>query len=287
MIDDHLMHITHVVRGCEYLTSTPKYNLLYEAFGWEVPTYVHLPLIMGKNEDGSVSKLSSVMARPDFADLVREGYLPETIVNYIALLGWCPKENRELFTLDELAQNFSIDGISKSPAVFDYDKLKWFNAEYIRSMEPEKFLSLAMPYFREVFGEKECDWQVLASILQPRVIQMTQIPEMISFFRELPDYPVDFFVNKKSKTNLENSGTMLEAAIAELEQINDWKLDVLHEALISLAGRLGVKNGTLLWPVRIAAAGVQVTPGGAMEILTILGKDEALRRLRIGLEKLK
>ena len=287
VIDDHLMHITHVVRGCEYLTSTPKYNLLYEAFGWEVPTYVHLPLIMGKNEDGSVSKLSKRHGATGFADLVREGYLPETIVNYIALLGWCPKENRELFTLDELAQNFSIDGISKSPAVFDYDKLKWFNAEYIRSMEPEKFLSLAMPYFREVFGEKECDWQVLASILQPRVIQMTQIPEMISFFRELPEYPVDFFVNKKSKTNLENSGTMLEAAIAELEQINDWKLDVLHEALISLAGRLGVKNGTLLWPVRIAAAGVQVTPGGAMEILTILGKDEALRRLRIGLEKLK
>lgn len=286
VIDDHLMHITHVVRGCEYLTSTPKYNLLYEAFGWEVPTYVHLPLIMGKNEDGSVSKLSKRHGATGFADLVKEGYLPETIVNYIALLGWCPKENRELFTLDELAQNFSIDGISKSPAVFDYDKLKWFNAEYIRAMEPEKFIHLAMPYFREVFGDKECDWQVLASILQPRVIQMTQIPEMISFFRELPDYPADFFINKKSKTTLENSGEMLKEAIAELEQIEDWKLDVIHEALIALAGRLGVKNGTLLWPVRIAAAGVQVTPGGAMEILTILGKEEALRRLRIGLEKL-
>lgn len=286
VIDDHLMHITHVVRGCEYLTSTPKYNLLYEAFGWEVPTYVHLPLIMGKNEDGSVSKLSKRHGATGFADLVKEGYLPETIVNYIALLGWCPKENCELFTLDELAQNFSIDGISKSPAVFDYDKLKWFNAEYIRAMEPEQFVHLAMPYFREVFGDKECDWQVLASILQPRVIQMTQIPEMISFFRELPDYPADFFINKKSKTTLENSGEMIKEAIAELEQIEDWKLDVIHEALIALAGRLGVKNGTLLWPVRIAAAGVQVTPGGAMEILTILGKEEALRRLRIGLEKL-
>ena len=286
VIDDHLMHITHVVRGCEYLTSTPKYNLLYEAFGWEVPTYVHLPLIMGKNEDGSVSKLSKRHGATGFADLVKEGYLPQTIVNYIALLGWCPKENRELFTLDELAQNFSIDGISKSPAVFDYDKLKWFNAEYIRAMEPEQFVHLAMPYFREVFGDKECDWQVLASILQPRVIQMTQIPEMISFFRELPDYPADFFINKKSKTTLENSGEMLKEAIAELEQIEDWKLDVIHEALITLAGRLGVKNGTLLWPVRIAAAGVQVTPGGAMEILTILGKEEALRCLRIGLEKL-
>ena len=153
-------------------------------------------------------------------------------------------------------------------------------------MEPEQFIHLAMPYFREVFGDKECDWQVLASILQPRVIQMTQIPEMISFFRELPDYPADFFINKKSKTTLENSGEMLKQAITELEQIGDWKLDVIHEALITLAERLGVKNGTLLWPVRIAAAGVQVTPGGAMEILTILGKEEALRRLRIGLEKL-
>ncbi len=286
VIDDHLMHITHVVRGCEYLTSTPKYNLLYEAFGWEVPTYVHLPLIMGKNEDGSVSKLSKRHGATGFADLVHEGYLPETIVNYIALLGWCPKDNREMFTLDELAQNFSIDGISKSAAVFDYDKLRWFNAEYIRAMEPQRFLALAMPYFREVFGEKECDWNVLASILQPRVVQLTQIPEMIAFFRELPDYPAEFFVNKKSKTNLENSAEMLKAAIAELEQIADWKLDVIHESLIALAGRLGVKNGTLLWPVRIAAAGVQVTPGGAMEILTILGKEEALRRLRIGLDKL-
>ena len=286
VIDDHTMGITHVVRGSEYLSSTPKYNLLYQAFGWEIPTYIHLPLIMGKDADGNVTKLSKRHGATGFEDLVKEGYLPQAIVNYIALLGWCPKDNRELFTLSELEKVFCIEGISKSPAVFDYDKLAWFNAEYIRAMEPEQFVHLAMPYFREVFGDKECDWQVLASILQPRVIQMTQIPEMISFFRELPDYPADFFINKKSKTTLENSGEMLKEAIAELEQIEDWKLDVIHEALITLAGRLGVKNGTLLWPVRIAAAGVQVTPGGAMEILTILGKEEALRRLRIGLEKL-
>ena len=181
VIDDHLMHITHVVRGCEYLTSTPKYNLLYEAFGWEVPIYVHLPLIMGKDAEGNVSKLSKRHGSTGFADLVKEGYLPETIVNYIALLGWCPKENRELFTLKELTEAFSIDGISKSPAVFDYDKLNWFNGEYIRAMSQEAFIEKAMPYFREVFPEGERDWNVLAGILQPRITKFTEIPGLLSF----------------------------------------------------------------------------------------------------------
>lgn len=287
VIDDHLMNITHVVRGCEYLTSTPKYNLLYQAFGWDVPTYVHLPLIMGKNEDGSVSKLSKRHGSTGFEDLIREGYLPQTIVNYIALLGWCPKENRELFTLSELVENFSIDGISKSPAVFDYDKLTWFNGEYIRAMSEQEFIDNAMPYFRKVFPDAELNWQVLASILQPRVTKFTQIPEMISFLKELPAYPTDFFVNKKSKTNLENSVQMLKDSIAELEKTDDWSVDNLHDKLIALAQKLEVKNGTLLWPVRIAAAGMTVTPGGAMEILAILGKQESIRRLRIGLEKLQ
>ena len=286
VIDDHLMQITHVVRGCEYLTSTPKYNLLYQAFDWDVPTYVHLPLIMGKNEDGSVSKLSKRHGSTGFEDLIKEGYLPQTIVNYIALLGWCPKENRELFTLPELVENFSIDGISKSPAVFDYDKLTWFNGEYIRAMSEEEFINCAMPYFKEVFPDKECNWQVLASILQPRVTKFTQIPEMIAFLKELPDYTTDFFVNKKSKTNLENSAQMLKEALPVLEGVGDWTVEVLHDTLIELAQKLGVKNGTLLWPVRIAAAGMLVTPGGAMEILAILGKEESIRRLRFGLEKL-
>ena len=215
-----------------------------------------------------------------------EGYLTEAIVNYIALLGWCPKENRELFTLQELVENFSIDGISKSPAVFDYEKLRWFNAEYIRAMAPEAFLQIAAPYLQKVFGDRLYDGAVLASILQPRVVQLTQIPEMLDFFRELPDYPADFFINKKSKTNLENSAEMLKAAIETLKALPEWTIDSLHEELLSLAQRMGVKNGTLLWPVRIAAAGVQVTPGGAMEILAILGRDEALRRLRLGLAKL-
>jgi glutamyl-tRNA synthetase len=287
VIDDHLMNITHVVRGCEYLTSTPKYNLLYEAFGWDVPTYVHLPLIMGKNEDGTVSKLSKRHGSTGFSDLLKEGYLPQTIVNYIALLGWCPKENREVFTLQELAENFSIDGISKSPAVFDYDKLSWFNGEYIRAMSLDDFTKIAMPYYKSVFPDNDLNWQVLSTILQPRVTQLTQIPEMIGFFKELPDYSSEFFINKKSKTNLENSVVMLQEAIAVLNEISDWSVDTIHENLMALAQKLEVKNGTLLWPVRIAAAGMLVTPGGAMEILAILGKEESIRRLNIGLEKLK
>ena len=287
VIDDHLMNITHVVRGCEYLTSTPKYNLLYEAFGWNVPTYVHLPLIMGKNEDGSVSKLSKRHGSTGFTDLIKEGYLPQTIVNYIALLGWCPKDNQEVFTLQQLVENFSIDGISKSPAVFDYDKLSWFNGEYIRAMSLDEFNQIAMPNYKSVFPDTDLNWQVLSTILQPRVTQLTQIPAMIGFFKELPDYASDIFVNKKSKTNLENSVVMLQEAIAVLNEITDWSVDIIYESLMALAQKLEVKNGTLLWPVRIAAAGMVVTPGGAMEILAILGKEESIRRLNIGLEKLK
>ncbi len=287
VIDDHLMHITHVVRGSEYLTSTPKYNLLYEAFGWEVPTYVHLPMIMGRDEEGTVSKLSKRHGSTGFADLTAEGYLPEAIINYIALLGWCPKDNQEIFTLAELEEEFSIEGISKSPAVFDYDKLNWFNGEYLRAMTPEQFTEKAMPYYREVFGDRDADWSVLTGILQPRVIRLTEIPEMIGFFRQLPDYEADLFINKKSKTNLENSAVMLQKAIGTLEKLEDWSVDSLHDTLITLAGTLEVKNGTLLWPVRIAAAGQKVTPGGAMEILAILGRDESLRRLHLGLEKLE
>ncbi len=286
VIDDHLMHITHVVRGSEYLTSTPKYNLLYEAFGWEVPTYVHLPLIMGKNEDGSVSKLSKRHGSTSFAGLVKEGYLPETIVNYIALLGWCPKDNREIFSLQELVENFSIDGISKAPSVFDYDKLDWFNGEYLRAKTPEEFTALAMPWYQQVFGQEEKPWDVLTSILQPRVIRLTDIPGMIGFFKELPEYDAALFVNKKSKANLENAPVMLKAAMEALSSLPEWNVTAIHDCLIQLAQKLEVKNGTLLWPVRIAAAGMQVTPGGAMEILAILGKEEALRRLELGLAKL-
>lgn len=287
VIDDHLMHITHVVRGCEYLTSTPKYNLLYEAFGWEIPVYVHLPLIMGRNADGTTSKLSKRHGSTGFADLIKEGYLPETIVNYIALLGWAPKDNCEIYSLQELCNAFSLDGISKSPAVFDYEKLTWMNGEYIHKMPKEEFIRQATPYFKEVFGENLPDTEILADILQPRVLKFTEVPQMLQFFKELPDYSTDFFINKKSKATLENAPVMLQKSIDLLSSLEDWSVPSLHDKLLQLAKDLEVKNGTLLWPVRIAAAGQTVTPGGAMEILSILGKKESLRRLTLGLEKLK
>lgn len=286
VIDDHTMGITHVVRGNEYLSSTPKYNLLYEAFGWEIPTYVHLPLIMGKDEDGNVSKLSKRHGSTGFEDLVKEGYLPEAIINYIALLGWCPKDNQEIFTLAELEKAFDIDGISKSPAVFDYDKLEWFNGEYIKAMTVEEFEKIAKPYILEAIGDKPLDTVKLASILQQRTTKLTQIPSVIDFFAEQPEYSKDLFVNKKSKTNLENAPVMLKAVYDELSALNDWNHDVIHDALINLAVKLEVKNGTVMWPARIAVSGKTVTPGGAIEILDILGKEESLARMEKGLAML-
>lgn len=286
VIDDHTMGITHVVRGNEYLSSTPKYNLLYEAFGWEIPTYVHLPLIMGKDADGNISKLSKRHGATGFEDLVKEGYLPEAIINYIALLGWCPKDNQEIFTLAELEKAFSIDGISKSPAVFDYDKLEWFNGEYIKAMSVEEFEKIARPYILEAIGDKPLDTLKLAAILQQRTTKLTQIPSVIDFFAEQPEYSKDLFVNKKSKTNLENAPVMLKAVYDELSALTDWSHDAIHDSLINLAVKLGVKNGTIMWPARIAVSGKTVTPGGAIEILDILGKDESLERMEKGLEKL-
>lgn len=286
VIDDHTMGITHVVRGCEYLSSTPKYNLLYEAFGWEIPTYIHLPLIMGKNSDGTVSKLSKRHGSTGFDDLLKDGYLPEAIINYIALLGWCPKENREIFTLQELCESFDINGISKSPAVFDYEKLAWFNAEYIRAMTLEQFTQLALPYFKQSLTDREYDWSKIAAILQQRVTQLTQIPDMVRFIGVLPEYDKELFVNKKSKTNLENAPLMLKLVIDGLEALEAWDNQAIHDCLIKIAADNGLKNGTVMWPARIAISGQTVTPGGAVEILDIIGKEEALKRLKAGLEKL-
>lgn len=285
VIDDHTMNITHVVRGSEYLSSTPKYNLLYQSFGWEIPTYVHLPLIMGQNDDGSVSKLSKRHGATSFEDLVNAGFLPEAIINYIALLGWAPKDNREMFTLSELVENFSIDGISKSPSVFDYDKLEWFNGEYIKAMSVEKFAEVSEPYFKKALGDKNLDRIKLASILQQRTTKLTDIPEKIAFFAEQPEYDKELFVNKKSKTTLENVPGLLKAGIDALEALEKWDHDSIHDCLIDLAVKLGVKNGTAMWPVRIAASGMAVTPGGAVEILDILGREEALDRLHKGFAK--
>lgn len=286
VIDDHTMGITHVVRGCEYLSSTPKYNLLYDAFGWEIPTYVHLPLIMGKDAEGNISKLSKRHGSTGFEDLIKEGYLPQVIINYIALLGWCPKGNEEIFTLSQLEKEFCIENISKSPAVFDYQKLQWFNAEYLRAMSDEEFTEVAKPYYDSVFGDTPYDGAKLTAILKARTVQLTDIPEMIKFFKELPDYDKELFVNKKSKTNLENTPAILQTVTSRLEALSDWNAEAIKELLINLATELELKNGTVMWPARIAASGQTVTPGGAVEILDILGKDETLRRLNIGLSKL-
>ena len=285
VVDDHLMGITHVVRGSEYLSSAPKYNLLYEAFGWEVPTYVHCSPVMRDQHN----KMSKRHGDPSYEDLKAQGFLTDAILNYVALLGWAPKgeyAEQEIFSLDELVKVFDIAGISKSPAIFDIEKLTYFNATYLRAMEPAAFAEVAEPYIRQAVKNPAIDAAEIAALLQARCEKLTDIPEKVDFFDALPDYDVEFFTNKKSKTNAEVSKAMLEAAIPALEAVSDWTVDAIHDTLIDLAAKLEVKNATLMWPVRIAAAGKLVTPGGAVEICHLLGKDETLRRMRLGLDKL-
>ena len=285
VIDDHLMGITHVVRGSEYLSSAPKYNLLYEAFGWDIPTYVHCSPVMRDQQH----KMSKRHGDPSYEDLKAQGYLTEAILNYVALLGWSPKgeqAEQEIFTLSELVKAFDMTGISKSPAIFDRAKLDHFNAVYLRSMAPEAFAKVAEPYIRQSVKDELYDAAAIAAVLQARCEKLTDIPEKVDFFDELPTYSVEFFTNKKSKTNPEVCVNMLNAAIPALESLTEWTNEAIHDALIGLAQQLEVKNATLMWPVRIAAAGKLVTPGGAVEICQILGKDETLRRLRAGLAML-
>ena len=285
VIDDHLMGITHVVRGSEYLSSAPKYNLLYEAFGWDIPTYVHCSPVMRDQHN----KMSKRHGDPSYEDLRDQGYLTAAILNYVALLGWAPKGElgeQEIFSLEELVKAFDIAGISKSPAIFDIDKLTYFNATYLRAMAPEAFAKVAEPYIRQSVKNPAIDASAVAALLQARCEKLTEIPEKVDFFDALPDYDAALFTNKKSKTDSEVSARMLRSAIPALEALDTWTQDSVHDCLIGLAESLGVKNATLMWPVRIAAAGKQVTPGGAVEICHILGKDEVLRRLRLGLEKL-
>ena len=285
VVDDHLMGITHVVRGSEYLSSAPKYNLLYEAFGWEIPTYVHCSPVMRDQHN----KMSKRHGDPSYEDLKAQGFLTDAILNYVALLGWAPKgeySEQEIFSLEELVKVFDIAGISKSPAIFDMEKLTYFNAAYLRSMEPAAFARTAEPYIRQAVKNPAIDAAGIAALLQARCEKLTDIPEKIDFFDALPDYDAEFFTNKKSKTNPEVSKAMLEAAIPALEAIPDWTANAIHDTLINLAVTLGVKNAMLMWPVRIAAAGKLVTPGGAVEICHLLGREETLRRLRLGLDKL-
>ena len=290
VVDDHLMGITHVVRGAEYLSSAPKYNLLYQAFGWEIPTYVHCASVMITDPaTGAVRKMSKRKGDPSYEDLMEQGYLSEAVVNYVALLGWAPHgelSEREFFTLPELVEVFEISGISKSPSAFDMDKLNYFNAAYLRALSPEDFAKVAGPYIRQAVHNPACDPAAIAALLQARCEKLTDIPEKVDFFDALPEYDVNLFANKKSKSTLDSSKEMLSAAIGMLANLPSWSTEMIHDSLVGLAEGLGVKNATLMWPVRIAAAGKSVTPGGAVEICHILGREETVRRLKIGLEKL-
>ena len=286
VIDDHLMGITHVVRGSEYLSSAPKYNLLYEAFGWEIPTYVHCSPVMRDAQH----KMSKRHGDPSYEDLKAMGFITPAILNYVALLGWSPRgeiAEQEFFTLEELAKCFDIAGVSKSPAIFDIEKLKYFNANYLRSMSAEDFHAIAAPFIRKSVTKECYRTEEIAPLLQARSELLSDIPEKVDFFDALPDYDIELFTNKKSKTDSAVSLQMLEAAVSVLEGIESWTTESVHDSLIALAESMEVKNATLLWPVRIAAAGKPVTPGGAVEICAILGKDETLRRLRLAMERLK
>ena len=282
VVDDHLQEITHVVRGNEYISSSPKYQRLYEAFGWDVPKYVHLPLIT----DEEHKKLSKRSGHSSYEELVEQGFLPEAIVNYIALLGWSPEDNREIFTLDELIQNFDYLKINKSPSVFDINKLKWMNGEYIKAMDNEKFYEMALPYVKEVI-KKDLDLNMIMDMVKTRIELFPEIPEMIDFFEDMPDYDIEMYTHKKMKTNSENSLEVLEELLPILEGTDDYSVDGLHDLVFEYIAKKECKNGQALWPLRTAVSGKQMTPAGAFEIMNVIGKDETLNRIKIGIEKLK
>ncbi|MBE7065626.1 MAG: glutamate--tRNA ligase [Ruminococcaceae bacterium] len=288
VVDDHLMKITHVVRGNEYLSSTPKYNLLYEAFGWEIPTYIHCAPVM-KDEHNKLSKRNGDAS---FGDLIAKGYLPEAVLNYIALLGWSPSGNEEFYTLSELEKAFTIKGISKSPSIFDIDKLKWMNGEYIRRMSAEDFYKTAKTWIDNAVGEalSEEKKQRVAALIQPRTEILTEIDEKIFFFKELPEYSTELYCHKKMKTDTENSLTGLKLVLTALEGKTfadiEWVSQNLYEILCKIAADNEIKNSQILWPVRTALSGLAVSPGGATELAEILGYDETIRRIKIGIELL-
>jgi len=287
VIDDHLMGVTHVVRGSEYLTSTPKYVLLYDAYGWERPVYVHLPLMMGKNADGSVSKLSKRHGAVSFQDLLDDGYLPEAIVNYIALLGWCPKESEtEFFTLDELKAAFTIDGISKSPAVFDFDKLLWFNGEYIHKLSDDVFKEKIKKFIKlDIPANVDCE--KMLSLLKTRISKLSEINEKSEFFISLPEYDKELFLNKKNKINeFDTPKSVLTEALCILKNLESFDNDTLFASLTPLSEKLGLKTGAIMWCIRIAVSGLSATPGGATEIMEVIGKEETLSRIKTAIEKL-
>ena len=282
VVDDHLMEITHVVRGNEYLSSTPKYNRLYEAFGWEIPVYVHLPLIT----DEEHKKLSKRSGHSSFEDIVEQGILPEAIINFVALLGWSPEDNREIFTLDELIADFDYTRINKSPSVFDMNKLKWMNGEYIKAMDADRFYDMALPYMKEVL-HKEFDLKKIAAMVQTRIEVFPDIPGLIAFFETLPEYDTAMYAHKKMKTTKESALAVLKDVLPLLEAQENYSNDALYQMLLAYVAQKEVKNGYVMWPIRTAVSGLQMTPAGATEIMEILGKEETLLRIRKGIELLE
>lgn len=281
VVDDHLMCISHVIRGNEYLSSAPKYNLLYEAFGWDIPKYIHCPPVM----KDSTHKLSKRNGDASYEDLIEQGYLKDAVLNYIALLGWSPKGDREIFLLDELIQEWDTAGISKSPAIFDVQKLNYINGEYIKRMPLAQFHEIALPWMRKtVTGD--VDTMLIAQMLQPRTEVLRDIPDQLDFIDMLPEYSTELYVHKKMKTNEENSLESLKAALPVMEALDDYSVEGVHAALFGVIESLGVKNGLILWPVRVAVSGKQFTPGGGVEICALLGKEESLRRIKRGIELL-
>ncbi|MBR5128286.1 MAG: glutamate--tRNA ligase [Roseburia sp.] len=278
VVDDHTMNITHVVRGNEYLSSSPKYQRLYDAFGWKSPVYIHLPLITDENH----KKLSKRSGHSSFEDLIEQGFLTEAIVNYIALLGWSPEDNREIFTLDELIRDFDYRRISKSPAVFDYVKLKWMNGEYIKAMDFDKFYEMALPYIKEVIA-KEMDFEKIAAMVKTRIEVFPDIKEHIDFLESLPEYDVEMYTHKKMKTNAETSLEVLTEILPRLEAQEDYSNDALYAMLCDFVAEKGVKNGYVMWPIRTAVSGKQMTPGGATELMELLGKEESIARIKAGI----
>jgi len=283
VVDDHTMKITHVVRGSEYLSSTPKYNLLYDAFGWDAPTYIHLPPVMRDAQH----KLSKRHGDKSFEDLISEGYIVEAIMNYIALLGWSPSDNQEIFTMDELIKKFSISGISKSPSIFDIKKLTWMNGEYIKALDFNKFYLLAESRLKEAVKTPDINIKFIAELLKGRLETLNDIHEMVDFIDDLPEYGTDLYIHKKMKTTEEIALTSLKAAVPVLGAHNDWTNDSLYECLMGLAKEMEIKNGQMLWPVRTALSGKPSSPGGATELAVILGKNETIKRLNKGIELLE
>ena len=286
VVDDHLMGITHVVRGSEYLSSAPKYNLLYQGFGWDIPKYVHCSPVMRDAHN----KMSKRHGDPSYEDLIAQGYLTDAVLNYVAMLGWSPRgeqAEQEIFSMDELKAAFEMSGISKSPAIFDIEKLRYFNAEYIRRMSAEDFARVAEPWIRRAVKNPAIDAAAIAALLQQRTEVLTEIPEKLDFFDALPEYGTELFVHKKSKSDEASSKAVLESVIPRFEALECWDDEHILDCMVKLAEEQGVKNAKIMWPVRIAAAGKAVTPGGAVEICRILGREETLRRLQIGLEKLQ